>query len=101
MRFGEYAVFEINLYKSADMTTTNIREKLYDYIRVADEKKIKAIYWMLEDEITERVAWWKDKVFTDELDKDFAAWKSGKEKAFSLLEVDESIEALKKKRKAK
>ncbi len=33
------------------MTTSAIREKLYDYIRVADDKKIKAIYMMLEDEI--------------------------------------------------
>jgi len=83
------------------MTTTAIREKLYDYIRVADDKKLKAIYVMLEDEITEHIAWWKDKTFTDELDKEFAAWKSGKEKAFSLPEVEESIAKPKKARKAK
>ena len=31
------------------MTTSLVREKLYDYIRVADDKKIKAIFMMLED----------------------------------------------------
>ena len=36
------------------MGTTDIREKLYDYIRIADDKKIKAIYWMLEGEITSK-----------------------------------------------
>jgi hypothetical protein len=83
------------------MTTTAIREKLYDYIRIADDKKVKAIYMMLEDEITERVEWWKDKAFTDELDKEFAAFKNGKIKGVSLEEVDASIENLKRKRKAK
>ena len=83
------------------MTTTAIRERLYDYIRIADAKQVKAIYMMLEDEITEQVEWWKDKDFTDELDKEFAAWKSGKEKAYSLTEVNESIENLKRIRKAK
>jgi len=83
------------------MTTTAIREKLYDFIRVADDKKLKAIYWMLEDEMEERAEWWKDKVFTEQLDKEFTAWKNGKEKAFTLSDVNSSIEALKKKRKAK
>jgi hypothetical protein len=35
------------------MTIAVIREKLYDYIRVADDKKVKAIYMMLEDDITQ------------------------------------------------
>jgi hypothetical protein len=35
-----------------NMTTAAIRDRLYDYIKVADDKKIKAIYMMLEDDIT-------------------------------------------------
>jgi len=73
------------------MTTSAIREKLYDYIRIADDKKIKAIYRMLEDDIAERVDWWKDKDFTKELDEEFELWKSGKQKAFSLDEIDAEI----------
>jgi len=83
------------------MTTTAIRERLYDYIRIADKKKVKAIYMMLEDEITEQIEWWKDRGFTDELDKEFAEWKSGKAKTYSLAELDESITNLKNVRKAK
>lgn len=83
------------------MTTAAVREKLYDYIRVADEKKLKAIYTMLEDEINEEVEWWKDNVFVKELDRRYAAWATGKEKAFTLAEVDSSIEQLKKRRTVK
>jgi hypothetical protein len=83
------------------MTATAIRQKLYDYIRIAEDKKIKAIYTMLEDEITEDLEWWKDNVFTNELDRRYAAWQTGKEKSYTLKEVDASIEQLKKRRAAK
>ena len=83
------------------MTTGTLREKLYDYIRVADEKKLKAIYTILEDEITEETEWWKNKSFTDELDKRYAAWQTGEEKAFTPEEISTSIEQLKAKRKTK
>ena len=33
------------------MTTGTIREKLKNYLHIADEKKIKAIYTLLEDDI--------------------------------------------------
>ena len=83
------------------MTTSAIRERLYDFIRVADEKKVKAIYMMLEDEIIETVEWWKDANFIKELDKGYAAWESGKENAYTLAQIDEAIDNLKKKRKKK
>ena len=83
------------------MTTAAIREKLYDYIRIAEDDKVKAIYVMLEDTIAEDTEWWKDKTFTNELDERYMNYKNGKEKTYSLAEVDESIEALKQKRKAK
>lgn len=83
------------------MTATTIRQKLYDYIRIAEDKKLKAIYTMLEDEITGQLEWWKDNVFTAELDRNYAAWDSGKEKGYTLKEVDNSIAKLKKRRTAK
>jgi len=83
------------------MTTSLVRENLYDYIRVADDKKIKAIFMMLEDEITEELEWWKDKGFTKELDNRYAAWAGGKEKGYSKMDIDDSIDQLKKKRAAK
>jgi|JI9StandDraft_1071089.scaffolds.fasta_scaffold81540_3 hypothetical protein len=33
------------------MTTVAIRKKLADYIKIADDKKIKAMYALLEDDI--------------------------------------------------
>ena len=45
------------------MTTSKIRSKLYEYIRVAEDKKVKAIYTMLEEEIEESHEYWKDKNF--------------------------------------
>jgi predicted transcriptional regulator len=35
------------------MTTLTIRQKLSDYLQVADDKKIRAIYTILEDDINE------------------------------------------------
>jgi hypothetical protein len=83
------------------MTIAAVRDKLYDYIRVADDKKVKAIYTMLEDDITQELQWWKDNAFTQELDRRYKAWENGSEKGFSLAEVDASVEQLKKRRKAK
>ena len=48
------------------MTAIAIRKRLYEYIRFADEKKIKAIYTIVEDEINENHdAWTKE--FTQEM----------------------------------
>ena len=63
------------------MTTKAIRHKLYDYIRVAEDKKVKAIYSMLAEEIEEDYDHWDDKSFVAELDKHSADYKAGKVKA--------------------
>ena len=44
-------------------SSNSIRHKLYDYIRLADDKKLYAIYNLLEGEIEETNEWWKDKGF--------------------------------------
>jgi Putative addiction module component len=65
------------------MTAVTIRQKLYDYIRVAEDRKVKAIYTMLEDEIEEVYDYWNDKKFVAELNKRSADYKSGKVKGVS------------------
>ena len=81
------------------MTTVLIREKLYDFIRVADDKKVKAIYMMLEDDIVEDAEWWKNQQFTEELNNRYKDWKNGNDKGFTMQDIDASIELLKQKSK--
>jgi hypothetical protein len=80
------------------MTTSTIREKLYDYIRVADDKKVKAIYTMLEDEITETNEWWKNNAFVEELDTRFNDLDTGIDKGVTTTQLKTSIDKLRKKR---
>ena len=78
------------------MTTTAIREKLQEYIRVADDKKVKAIYTMVEDEIYDR---WNDKSFIAELNKRSSELKSSKTKGISWEESKAKILSSSKKKK--
>ena len=55
------------------MTVSSIREKLHNNIDTADTKKVKAIYTMLEDSISEETDW--DVAFTDELDARYNDYK--------------------------
>ena len=80
------------------MNTEAIRDQLYDYIRVADDKKIRAIYTMLEDSITEEVKWWNDNVIMDEFQKRYDDWDTGKEKSYLIADIVEDIKKLKEKR---
>lgn len=50
------------------MTNLAIRQRLFEYIRFADDKKIKAIYTIVEDEINEKHDIWT-KEFTVEMNK--------------------------------
>ena len=58
------------------MTTLAIRQQLHNYLEVADDKKIKAIYTMMEAEIKERAVEYTDD-FKAELDKRQTTYKSG------------------------
>lgn len=83
------------------MTSSSIRHKLYDYIRVADDKKLHAIFDLLENEIEETKEWWKDKQFTEELDKRYEALETEVDKGFTISELERSIEKLRMKKYGK
>ena len=83
------------------MTTNEIREKLSDYIRIADDKKVEAIYTLLETELTETLEWWSDKTVLSELDKGYSAYRSGEAITYTVNEVEASIEELRKERNSK
>jgi hypothetical protein len=75
-----------------------IRHKLYDFIRVADDKKLYAIYNLLENEIEQAQEWWKDKTFMDELDRRYSALEDGTDKGVTLDELKSSVSKLRKKK---
>lgn len=80
------------------MTTAAIREKLYDYIRVADDEKIKNIYLLFEDQMAPAVDWSEDKEFVAELDERVRRWEEGIDKGVSMDEVKAGLERLKSER---
>ena len=58
--FGRGWVKKVDLFtlKYITMTTDAIREKLISYVQMAEEKKIRAIYTMVEDDMhTEENDW--------------------------------------------
>ncbi|MEI6748728.1 MAG: addiction module protein [Bacteroidales bacterium] len=73
------------------MDTSAIRQKLYEYIRVADDKKVKAIYTIIESEVNEIYEWWNDKDLRVELDSRSADLKSGKDKGYPWEEVKNEL----------
>ena len=78
------------------MPTTVIRERLYDYIRVADDKKIEAIYTLLEDQIIPGNHWSEDEEFVAELDDRVRRYEAGIDPAFSIEEAKSSLNEMKK-----
>lgn len=78
-----------------------LRYKLYDYIKVADEKKLKAIYNPLEEDIESAAEWWKDKQVIAELDTRYEALKSGKDKGVTKDELVAMIDKSRQKKYGK
>lgn len=80
------------------MTTAAIRARLADYIKVADEKKLKAIYVMVEDDINEAEPVTYTPTLKSELDRRVAHYlDSGK--MITHTEMNARIQNLRKKRK--
>jgi len=81
------------------MTTTAIREKLVSYLQVADEKKLKAIYTMVEDEINTAANDWDDD-FMKELERRSKSFINGTAKTYTWEETKQAaINKVKSKKK--
>ena len=83
------------------MTSALIRNKLYDFIRVAGDKKLQAIYVLLESEIENESEWWKDEKFVVELDRRSDNLENGNDKGMSPGELETSIAKLRQKKYGK
>jgi hypothetical protein len=80
------------------MTTATIRTKLADYIRIADEKKLKAIYIMVEDEINEASPVNYTPSLKTEMDRRVDHYLDGG-KMISPSEMNKRLQSIRKKRK--
>lgn len=81
------------------MTTTTIREKLVDYLQFAEEKKLKAIYTMVEDEINTAANDWDDD-FMKVLERRSKSFINGTAKTYSWEETKQAaINKVKSKKK--
>ncbi len=83
------------------MSNAAIRHKLYDYIRMANDKKLNAIYNLLENEIEQTNKWWEDKKFMQELDNRYHALEDGSDKGFSVEQLEQSVSKLRLKKYGK
>lgn len=68
------------------MSTIEIRRKLFDYIRNADTRKVKAIYTIIESEIEATKDVWTDD-FVMEMKKRSSDFESGKVSGYTWEEV--------------
>jgi threonyl-tRNA synthetase len=69
------------------MTTQAIRERLHEYIRFADDKKLEAIYTMVEDDIVEELDLWENEGFLQEMKSRVDAFETGKTQTISWQDV--------------
>lgn len=73
------------------MTTIAIRKKLVDYLKVADDKKVKAMYALLEDDIEQELEYTPG--LRTQLDAASAYYKKGG-KMVSAVTADKEIKKL-------
>jgi hypothetical protein len=74
------------------MDTAAIRQKLHNYLEVAEDKKVKAIYTMMQESIKESAIDYSDE-FKAELDSRNESYKNGSAK---MITAQESKSAYKK-----
>lgn len=68
------------------MDNTELRQKLHHYIENAKEKKLQAIFTMVEDEIKEAYNHWDDEDFVSELQEREQAYLKGTSKVYTAGE---------------
>ncbi len=83
------------------MSTTTIRNKLIDIINDADDKKIYAIYNLIENEIEHSNEWWKDELIISELERRYEDLESGADMGYTIEQMEQSIYNLRLKRHGK
>ena len=65
------------------MKAAAIRRELHNYLEVAGDKKLKAIYTMVEEEIKAAQSHWDDPEFISEIQSREASYLDGSAKTYS------------------
>lgn len=66
------------------MKTIEIKEKLHHYIETAKDKKLKAIYMMVEDDIAAKHDYWNDESFIKDLNEREENYLNNTSKKYSI-----------------
>ncbi len=82
------------------MDTATIRQQLHNYLEVANDKKINALYTIIEKEIHETEFEYPENLKND-LDKRYAEYKNGTGKMVSASQSKKRIEKILKDGKRK
>jgi hypothetical protein len=77
------------------MSILAIRQKLHHYIETAKDKKVKAIFAMVEDDLEDGSIIWTDE-FVNELNQRIIDFEKGKVKGRTWLEVKKKARQLSK-----
>ncbi len=75
------------------MKTATLRKRLHNYLEVADDKKIKAIYTMVEDSIESSGVVYTQE-FKAELDRRYQSYKANPSTGISQAESKARIEKI-------
>ena len=78
------------------MTITAIREKLHHYIDVAGDKKIEAIFTVMENDIVESLDLWEDDDFVNEMTRRIEDFEKNDIQCLTWDEVKEKARLQKK-----
>lgn len=75
------------------MSTTTLRQKLHSYLEIADDKKVKAIYAIMENDIEQSAMEYTTEI-KNELDNRYADYKDGKAKIVTAEESRKKIQKI-------
>ncbi len=73
------------------MTAQAIKEKLHRLIDEADDKQLKGLYVLFEEQMITPGDWWKDETFVAELDERVSHYEQGIDKAYTWEETEALI----------
>ncbi len=73
------------------MTAAAIRQKMYEYIRFADERKVKAIYTIVADEANDIAEWWEDQKLLEKVARADADMQSGRDKGINWQDAKKQL----------